>query len=100
MIFSLYSVYDMVAQQYARPFCAVNDATAVRSFADEVNSPSDSVLYKSSADFQLFSLGSFNDADGAVSVFDTPKLVTSGSVVRQAAGANVVSAGGAPGRGA
>lgn len=71
MLIRLYSVYDRVAQVYAEPFTAVNDATAVRSFTIAQSSP-ESLLYASPADFQLWYLGSMDNYSGELLSFDDP----------------------------
>lgn len=63
MLIRLYSVYDRVAQIYAEPFTAVNDATAARSFTIAQASP-ESMLYAAPADFQLWYLGSIDNSSG------------------------------------
>lgn len=65
MLVRMYSVYDRVAQVYAEPFTAVNDATAVRAFTIAQSSP-ESMLYASPADFQLWYLGSMDNTDGEI----------------------------------
>lgn len=71
MLIRLYSVYDRVAQVYAEPFSAVNDATAVRSFTIAQSSP-ESMLYASPTDFQLWYLGSLDNSSGELLSHDDP----------------------------
>lgn len=76
------SVLDMTAQQFGRPFTTVSDGSAIRSFSDEVNHPSDtSILYKHPDDFQLFKIGLFDDLSGSIELLPTPLLLISGSAV-------------------
>lgn len=79
------SVLDMVAQQYGRPFFAVSEGSAIRGFSDEVNRSADSVLYQHPNDFQLFYLGTFDDADCSFDVLSTPRLLVSGAQVAERA---------------
>lgn len=72
MLVRMYSVYDRVAQVYADPFSAVNDATAVRAFTIAQSSP-ESMLYASPGDFQLWYLGSMDNTDGEVCCCDECK---------------------------
>lgn len=63
MLIRLYSIYDRVARIYADPFVSINDATASRSFTLAQSSP-DSMLYASPSDYQLWYLGSMDNASG------------------------------------
>ena len=72
MLIRLYSVYDRVAQVYAEPFSAVNDATALRSFTIAQSSP-ESMLYASPGDFQLWYLGSMDNSSGELMSYDLPE---------------------------
>ena len=72
MLIRLYSVYDRVAQVYAEPFSAVNDATALRSFTIAQSTP-ESMLYASPADFQLWYLGSMDNSSGELLSYDAPE---------------------------
>lgn len=69
MLVRLYSVYDRVARIYADPFVSVNDATAARSFAIAQASP-ESMLYAAPQDYQLWFLGSLDNASGEILTFD------------------------------
>lgn len=71
MLVRLYSVYDRVAQVYAEPFTAVNDATAVRAFTIAQSTP-ESMLYASPADFQLWYIGSLDNNSGDLLSNDYP----------------------------
>ena len=71
MLVRLYSVYDRVAQVYAEPFTAVNDATAVRAFTIAQSTP-ESMLYASPADFQLWYIGSLDNNSGELLTYDDP----------------------------
>lgn len=71
MLIRLYSVFDRVAQVYADPFTAVNDATAVRAFNIAQSSP-ESMLYASPTDFQLWFLGSMDNSSGELMSYGYP----------------------------
>lgn len=79
MKFVMCSVLDLVGQQYGRPFFAVSSGSAIRGFTDEVNTVSESTLYKHPDDFQLFEVGSFEDSTGAIVVLDVPSMLISGA---------------------
>lgn len=72
MFIRLYSVYDRVACVYADPFVSVNDATAARSFTLAQASP-DTMLYASPADYQLWYIGSLDNASGELLSYDIPE---------------------------
>lgn len=69
MLVRLYSVYDRVANVYAEPFTAVNDATAARSFVIAQSNP-ESMLYAAPQDFQLWYLGSLDNNSGELLAYD------------------------------
>lgn len=83
-IYSMCSVLDMVAHQYGRPFFTINEGSAIRGFSDEINNP-ESVLFRHPTDYQLFSLGSFDDETAQVEQASSPKLLISGSQCVQSA---------------
>jgi len=75
MIQVIVSVKDTAAQAFGRPFFVPAIPVAVRSFRDEVNrKDSDTDLAKHPSDFELYELGSFDDATGIVVVVE-PRLV-------------------------
>lgn len=73
--YEMCTVFDMVALQYGRPFFTVSTGTAVRSLAHEVNTPSDSTLYRSPQDFQLFHIGAFDDERGVITLLPDRELL-------------------------
>lgn len=79
--YTVCTVLDMVAGQYGRPFFAVSEGSALRGFADEVNSNTESMLYKHPSDFQLFMLGEFDDSNAQFELISPPKLIVSGAAV-------------------
>ena len=77
------SIKDRAADAYGRPFYVPSVGVAIRSFQDEVNRDSeDNQMYHHSDDFDLFELGSFDDATGLFDLFDNPKLLTLGKQVK------------------
>ena len=58
---TIYTIYDHVSQTYWHPFFAHNHQDAMRAIGNAVNTPSDNDLYLHSADFDLYSIGTFND---------------------------------------
>ena len=69
------SVKDTAAQAFTRPVFVPAIAVALRSFRDEVNrSDSTDDLARHPEDFELYEIGSFDDANGVIEVIE-PRLV-------------------------
>jgi len=75
MKMEIFSVYDSAVQAFMQPFFSPSLGSALRSLTDAVNDPKHE-FSKHAADYTLFKLGSFDDADG---VFSTapPEQITS-----------------------
>lgn len=80
MINVMCSVYDKIAQDYSRPFYAINKADAMRSFAELANDKSTKVG-KTPADFQLFHVANFDNLSGEISVINSVLLATASDFV-------------------
>lgn len=65
MVLNVYSVYDLKAKAFLSPFFLPQDAMAVRALIDAV-SDSTHQFAKHPEDYQLFKLGSFDDALGVL----------------------------------
>ena len=65
MKLSIYTIHDVKAQNYGKPFYAFNDDVARRSFEQEVNNP-ESTLNRAPEDYTLFCIGSFDDSTGLI----------------------------------
>lgn len=63
MIFNIYSIRDRAIDSYGRPFYMQTHAAATRAFKDELNREG-SEMSPHPEDYDLFHLGSFNDATG------------------------------------
>lgn len=74
---NLYSIYDSVAQVFNKPFTALNDNDAKRSFTQAVQQ----VPHKN--DYLLYAIGSYTDHD-AVIIPITPTRIFSGFDVKNA----------------
>ncbi len=72
--FAIVSVRDTVAETYGRPFMASNIPSAIRSLSHEINSPDAGSLHSNPGDFELYSLGEFDDQTGLITVYE-PRLV-------------------------
>lgn len=62
----VYSVYDVKAMVYGKPFYCKNDGEALRLFGD-VSRDKETMIGKHPSDFQLFHLGDFDDVTGSIS---------------------------------
>lgn len=62
----LVAVRDLATETFARPFCVSHARQAVRSFGDECNNP-DSEISKHADDYELWTVGYFDDANGSIS---------------------------------
>lgn len=72
------AIRDLKADAYMTPFFAHNVGAAVRDFGDQVKDQKSGVLNRHPEDFELVSLGSYDDQTG---LFETgvPKQVALGS---------------------
>lgn len=77
MLYSLYSIRDNKSDFYA-PRIEINQASAVRNFAQMVNT-SGTLLNFSPSDFVLYEIGQFDSEKGILISFDVAKFVISGS---------------------
>lgn len=69
-----FSVRDLAVGAFMNPFLAPSKGAAVRSFMDEVNREG-SEMYKHPEDYELYSVGKFDDESGVVESFAKPELV-------------------------
>lgn len=75
MIQVIVTVKDTAAQAFGRPMFVPTVAVALRSFRDEVNrSDPQNDMFRHADDFEMYELGSFDDATGVVSLLDSPRL--------------------------
>ncbi|AXH77837.1 MAG: nonstructural protein [Microviridae sp.] len=79
---TLYSIYDSVSQLHTAPAPFVNEATAIRSFANLINND-DSPYAINYRDYSLFRIGEWKDSAGTVTPFPAPEFVVSGRDVLQ-----------------
>jgi len=69
-----FSIMDVKAKAYLRPFFMTNEAQAQRDFGDAVLNP-ESMLNKHPEDYILYNIGFFDDNAGKFEAFDTPSHV-------------------------
>jgi len=65
MTSEIFAVFDVKAAAYAMPFFSTSLVTALRAFGDACLDPN-TMLAKHPGDFQLFHLGTFDDASGFI----------------------------------
>lgn len=65
MYLMMYAVYDSCAGVYDRPFCAPNDAVAVRSFTDIANDKNHPIG-QHPEHYSLHKVGIFDDANAEI----------------------------------
>jgi hypothetical protein len=77
------SIRDRAAEAYGRPFFLPAVGVAIRSFQDEVNRRAeDNQVFQHPDDFDLFELGSFDDATGKFDLYETPKQLALGKQLK------------------
>lgn len=74
----MFTIHDAAANAFMRPFFAQASGSAIREFADLVNSD-DHPIAAHPEDYALFSLGEFNEETGELVVENPP--VSLGSAV-------------------
>jgi len=72
MIHNLYSIYDTVAEIFNKPFTAINDGDARRSFEASIKD----ITQKN--DYVLYHIGAHNDNDGTLQANKVPVKIVSG----------------------
>lgn len=63
-MYKMYAVYDAKAGSFKPPYFCVNDAVAMRMFAQTVANVEE--LHRFPEDFQMFYLGEFDDDTGKI----------------------------------
>jgi hypothetical protein len=91
MLMYMFTVRDAADQLFGRPFYCHNVGHALRGFTDQVNDPQDGQndLFKHTADFELYELGTFDDSTAEIITYDKPKPVCTGLSVKKSPGNNV-----------
>lgn len=78
------SVRDRVADCFGNPFFVPAEGVALRSFSDEINRPAqDNALYQHPADFELFVLGVWDDADASFKPSASPRSLALGDSLKK-----------------
>lgn len=71
MISDLFTVFDVKARTYCKPFCAENLATAIRAFAHAANDQT-TEIGRYPEDFILYHLGAFDDQSAQYQLQQAP----------------------------
>lgn len=73
------AVFDRAAQVYANPWHVTSIGLATRAFSDEVNRiGTDNTVNQHPGDFELYELGTFDNATGRMKLHDDPRFVARG----------------------
>lgn len=85
MLMYMYTVRDSASKLFGRPFYCVNVGHAVRGFTDQVNDPAtgQNDLFNHSDDFELFELGTYDDATAAFDIHAAPKAICTAKSVKK-----------------
>lgn len=83
-VIHVFSIRDIKANVFTKPFFAPNDGVAERLFKNEVNRQAfDNQLYTNPEDFHLFNIGTF-DEDTGLMTSQLPQFIRSGDQVQYA----------------
>ena len=77
----LYAIKD-VKVGFWKPFCQPNDAVASREFSNLINSTRESIVKDNPCDFELWCLGTYDEATGAI-VSDVQFIISGASVKKE-----------------
>lgn len=70
MKLEMLAIWDDKAKAYMQPYFMLNKALGVRTFANAVNTAG-APLNVNAEDYTLFSIGTFDDSDGSVTLHPT-----------------------------
>lgn len=74
MIWQIFTVYDIKAEAYLRPFYEQTKGSAIRAFSDACNDPNHH-FHKHAEDYVLIQLGTYDDSTGEIVRFDIAETV-------------------------
>lgn len=83
MIYKICCVRDRAADVFGTPHYAAALGSAIRSFTDEVNRDGpENTLAKHPEDFDLYELGSYDDATASFDLLKVPRQIAIGKDVK------------------
>lgn len=91
MILQVFTVYDVKAESYTKPFFERSTATAVRAFTDAVNEEG-SDFQRHAEDYTLFHVGGFDDQKGTFAPLEPRSLGNALTFLESSVGPKAVSA--------
>ena len=80
MKIGIYAVRDNKVNGFMQPMFLLSEGVARRSFTDAINGDKNGLFYKYPGDFDLYSLGSFDDQTGEL-IAETPRNLCNGSAL-------------------
>lgn len=86
-----FTVYDVKAESYTRPFFEQSTATAVRAFTDAVNEEGQD-FNRHAEDYTLFHVGDFDDQTGTFTPLEPRSLGNALTFLDSSVGPKAVSA--------
>lgn len=85
-IFAILAVRDRALDAFMQPFFVQSIGVGIRSFSDEVNR-AESPMFAHPDDYDLYSLGTYEDADGSlVQPSGPPRQIAIGKDVKRPGG--------------
>jgi len=82
MFLNAYSIYDVKAGIFSQPYFSVNNAAAVRAFAQVANDPGNQIAVNPE-DYVLYKVGTFNDQTGDLNQEHTIERLANGFEVKR-----------------
>ena len=80
---TIVSLKDTATQVYGSPFVVHLPAEAVRSLRTEVNSKEKSAIALYADDYELYSIGEFDELSGKIVPLDVPSLICRAKDLRE-----------------
>lgn len=81
MIRQVYSIRDAKAETFNPPWFAVTHGEAERNF-QRLTKDQSSMVNQFPEDYDLYHLGEYNDQNGQITTFDTPKHVIKAVILK------------------
>lgn len=79
MLYYMVAVRDRASDSFTAPSYVAAVGAAIRNFADQLNSSDKNVLFAAHPeDFDLYELGTFDDAQASFVVLDRPRQIAIG----------------------